>query len=374
MCEKVCIITTVHKAFDIRIFHKEAKALAKAGYDVTLICLHDKNDFVDGIKIIGLSMPLSRFHRIFGSTFRFFKAALKCKADIYHFHDPDFLIFGLMLKLFTKAKVIYDIHEDYLMTIATKQWLPSFSRNAIASIYGVLEKISAMLLDGVIPAGLEIGERLRPISRKMSVIQNFPTLDEFMLNTNSNRSIQSSRRIIAFGGISKARSIVEIIEAMGLISDNLDARLILGGKSDSVDLEKELSQISGWKRVDYLGVIPRQKMEEIMLSSDISLVLYSPKPNHYDVRSNRFYESLAVGLPVIVSDFPKWRRMVEECSCGLAVNPEDPKAIATAIEYLLTHSDEAREMGNRGKQAVLTKYNWLSESKKLLAFYSDILK
>lgn len=65
MCIKVCILTTVHPLFDTRIFHKEAKTLVKAGYYVTLIVQHDKNDVVDGVKIIALPKPRNRFAPIF---------------------------------------------------------------------------------------------------------------------------------------------------------------------------------------------------------------------------------------------------------------------------------------------------------------------
>lgn len=67
---KVCMITTVHYPFDTRIFHKEAKTLAKAGYEVTLIAQHNKNEIIDGIKIIALPKPKNRLSRIFFLTRR----------------------------------------------------------------------------------------------------------------------------------------------------------------------------------------------------------------------------------------------------------------------------------------------------------------
>jgi hypothetical protein len=46
---KICILTSVHPPFDTRIYYKQAKSLAKAGYDVTLIAQHDRDEVVDGI-------------------------------------------------------------------------------------------------------------------------------------------------------------------------------------------------------------------------------------------------------------------------------------------------------------------------------------
>lgn len=87
MPAKICILTTVHPAFDTRIFHKEAKTLARADYDVTLIVQHDKDELVDGIRIVALPKPRNRLTRIFGLTGRALRLALKQRAVIYRFYD-----------------------------------------------------------------------------------------------------------------------------------------------------------------------------------------------------------------------------------------------------------------------------------------------
>ncbi len=61
MKKKVCILTTAHPIYDIRIFHKQAKTLFSAGYDVSLIVQHDKFENIDGINIIPLPRPRNRF-------------------------------------------------------------------------------------------------------------------------------------------------------------------------------------------------------------------------------------------------------------------------------------------------------------------------
>ncbi len=101
--EKVCILTSVHSLFDIRIFHKQAKTLAKAGYDVTLIVQHTRDEVIEGIKVIALPKPKNRFHRMIGLVFRVFRLALTQKADVYHFHDPELLPVGVLLRLFVMS-------------------------------------------------------------------------------------------------------------------------------------------------------------------------------------------------------------------------------------------------------------------------------
>jgi len=129
---KVCVITSAHPALNTRPFYKEAISLVKEGYDVIMIAQHNKNEVVDGVKIIALPKPKNRFYRMFVTTLNVFRLALKQKANVYHFHDPELIPIGLLLKFFTKAKVIYDVHEDYEAKILNKNWISSYFRKPIA--------------------------------------------------------------------------------------------------------------------------------------------------------------------------------------------------------------------------------------------------
>ncbi len=145
--KKVCHITTVHPSFDKRIFHKECKTLAKAGYDVILIAQHEKDEVVDKIKIIALPKPKNGFERILFSSQKAYKLALKQKVDIYHFHDPEFLPWAIKLKKKTGTKIIYDVHEDYPEQILSKHWIPKFLKKIISRVFNFYEKKAAQNFD-----------------------------------------------------------------------------------------------------------------------------------------------------------------------------------------------------------------------------------
>ena len=83
---------------------------------------------------------------------------------------------------------------------------------------------------------------------------------------------------------------------------------------------------------------------------------------------------MVAGLPVIASNFPLWKEIIEGNNCGICVNPLEPKEIAKAVEYLIKHPEEARKMGENGRKAVLEKYNWEKESEKLLKVYEELSK
>jgi glycosyltransferase involved in cell wall biosynthesis len=78
-------------------------------------------------------------------------------------------------------------------------------------------------------------------------------------------------------------------------------------------------------------------------------------------------------LPIVASNFVLYKEIVEGNKCGITVDATNPKEIARAVEYLIEHPNEARKMGENGKKAILEKYNWEREGRKLLEIYSRVL-
>jgi glycosyltransferase involved in cell wall biosynthesis len=83
---------------------------------------------------------------------------------------------------------------------------------------------------------------------------------------------------------------------------------------------------------------------------------------------------MAIGLPVIASNFPLYRDIVEGSGCGVCVNPEDPREVADAIKMLMENPALAEEMGVKGKQAVFERYRWDVEASKLAKFYERVFR
>jgi len=367
---RVLHITTVHPPFDTRIFHKQAKTLARAGYEVVLIAQHDGDEMVDGVKIVALPKPRNRFARIFGLTWRAFHLSLRERADVYHFHDPELLPIGVLLKIFTRAKVIYDVHEDVPEQILTKHWIPLLLRRPLAGVFNAFEKLMARVLDAVVVATEGIAEKFAQL--KPIVIHNYPDLG--MLPNPSTRRGEGNEKVLVYvGGISKIRGAIEMVKALEHLNPAWDIRLDLLGKFEPPDLEQELQALPGYQRVRFLGWLPWSAAWKHAQITFAGLVLFHPAPNHTNSLPNKLFEYMAAGLPVVASNFPLWKEIVEGNRCGITVDPLDPKAIAQAIEYLLTHPEEARRMGENGRRAVEEKYNWEKEAEKLLALYKELV-
>jgi glycosyltransferase involved in cell wall biosynthesis len=334
-----------------------------------LIVQHDRNETVDGVEIIGLPRPRDRFQRIFGLAFRVLHLALKEKADVYHFHDPELIPVGLFLK-FLGAKVVYDVHECYPASIKKNEWLPPFMRNVVAGIFDLFEKICHCFFDAIVTATEDIARRFR--SDKAVVIHNYPILN-YAIGRADHRSLNEDHTAIYAGALSRTRGISEIVRSLGYIDKGSKVRLKLLGMFTEPDFEEEVRNIKCFSKVDFIGLVPHEEVYSHLLSAEIGLVVLHPTPGYITSMPIKMFEYMAAELPIIASDFPLWKEIVEGNNCGLTVDPMKPQKIAEAIEYLLERSELMKRMGENGRKAVLEKHNWEQETKKLLAVYTKVL-
>jgi len=207
---KVCHLTSVHSPFDTRIFYKECRTLAQAGYKIVLVVPHDKNDVVDGVRIRAVPKPKNRRERMTKTVWQIYKAAVAENADIYHFHDPELIPVGIMLKLKGK-KVIYDVHEDVPKQILTKYWIPSFLRRAVSASASLFEKIGSKFFDGIVTATPTIADKF-PLD-KTAAVQNFPMLNE-LVTSDATPYPNRPYNIVYVGGITALRGIREMVQAV----------------------------------------------------------------------------------------------------------------------------------------------------------------
>ncbi|MCL0034121.1 glycosyltransferase family 4 protein [Thermodesulfovibrionales bacterium] len=367
MSAKVCILTTAHPPFDTRIFHKQAKSLVKAGYDVTLIVRHDRAEAIDGVRILPLEKPANRLTRMLKTTWQVWQKAVKQKASVYHFHDPELIPVGLFLKL-QGRKVIYDVHEDVPRQILSKHWIAKPLRKIIAWLVERVENFAAKRFDAVVTATPFIRERFRRLSSNVVDVNNFPILSELHL-PNLNWS-KKERAVCYVGGISRIRGIYKMIEAMA----QTNVKLLLAGRFSSADERNRAVTMPGWDRVEELGQLNRDEVKGTLLRSKAGLSVLFPVPNYVISQPTKMLEYMSAGIPVIASDFPLWKEIIEGNQCGICVNPLNPGAIAQAIRWIVDNPDEAKRMGENGRRVVVEKYNWEQEAEKLLLLYEELLK
>ena len=369
MTLKVCHLSSAHQGLDVRIFHKQCVALASAGYDTHLVIRANQQE-VDtaakkNVQIHTLDAPKSRSERMIKQAWRCYRLGRAIDADIYQFHDPELIPYGVLLCAAGKT-VIYDVHEDLPVDILSKAWLPSPLRRLASWAAGKIEHFAACHFFSIVTATPFIANRFRRANPLALDINNFPLQADFPAAEGAIRRPE----VCYIGTIGEVRGIVEIVKAIGLAKSN--ARLALYGDFREPRLARQLRTTSDWEHVDEYGYVDRNGITQALSKASAGLVTLHPLKNYLDALPVKMFEYMAAGIPVISSNFPVWQEIIDDADCGICVDPLKPQEIAEAIDFLVTNPERASEMGRNGRSAIEEKYNWEIEERKLIRFYQEI--
>jgi glycosyltransferase involved in cell wall biosynthesis len=366
---KVAHITSLHRPDDPRMGIKEYGALADAGFDVVIICPESTHPAPPGRVVKYVPLQKTRMARMTRTVTQILRAAIRERAQVYHFHDPELLPVAPLLRL-TGGRVIYDVHEDLPGSTASKMWIPWLLRRPLAIAVGAVEWGFARMLNGVVAATPHIARRFPP--NRTVVVQNFSMVDE--LQVGQSTPYQSREPLFVYiGAMGKDRGAFEMVRAIGETNASTGARLFLGGHWNEAGLLESLSAMSGWSRVEKQDWQTREQIALQLDRARAGLVVIHPTGNYTESYPVKVFEYMAAGLPIIVSDFPLWRRLFEDVKCAIFVDPRDASALARAMEWILANPEEAERMGARGRDAVRQRFNWQAEAKKLVSFYRDMV-
>jgi glycosyltransferase involved in cell wall biosynthesis len=372
---RVTHISIIHRPLDNRIFEKECRAMARAGYDVHLVGAAPPADQIDGVRLHSIAADPARpaARRQLWRFLRAAQAAFQLRPSAYHLHDPHLIPLGLVLKLFG-SRVVYDVHEDYPGHARSKLFEHPLRGRIKASLWKLLEWQAQRRFDGFVCASSTVAERFPPA--RSVVLHNFPRLQEFALAAGDPSVFpfrERRNRLIYTGYIHEIRGFWEIARALELLPADLDCRLRMIGHFRPLELERTARRLDAWSRMEFIPWQPHRQIVRELFTARVGIALLHRLPNHHDpIRSNKLFEYMAAGIPVIASDLPKWRELVCGLGCGLVVDPDDPEALAAAIEELITDPERAEEMGRRGRAAVKERFNWDREAPRLLALYDAL--
>lgn len=369
---RVVYLSSVHSAFDNRIMRKQCVSLASAGFDVHFVVPHEESMVFEGVKIHAVPKPTHRRERIRETTRRVFEIGRQLDGDLYVFHDPE-LMFKAKRLANSGKPVVYDIHEDYAGQMQAKHWIPRWSRRLVAKLYRMSERRCLPGYAGLFVASPRIGRLYETMGVPVTVLENFPRLETDGLDAELGLDRYERCVLVDFGGISTRTYAPAVVRALGMLPEDSKWRLILGGRVVRPDLHTKMQADPGWSRVEFVGQVARAEMADHLSRGSLAVIMFSPEPNNRDIRSNRLYESLAIGMPVVVTDMPEWRAFVEAGDCGVALDGDAPEQIAGMLSTLEAEPGRMHTMAQAGRRIVAERCNWDAEARRLVSRCQEII-
>ena len=292
-----------------------------------------------------------------------------------HFHDPELLPLGVLLKFLGK-KVIYDVHEDVYQDILQKVWLPKHLRVILAGIYRFWERLGDYCLSAIVAVTEKIASAFQ--NPRTVVIKNYPPLEYFksIKPRDYQRVLDSPLRLVYVGSLNRNRGSTHIIEALSFLPSNFEYHLdVVGSFPEERGLESDIMSAVQpvAEHVTFHGRVEYPVAVEIMSRADIGLICTQPTVNDLSGLPLKLFEYMAAGLGVIVSDFPLWHQYVNDYPACELVDPTNPERIAEGIVELANSLHTHAGVLAEAVQRIIKRYNWESEGQKLLRLYSTLV-
>jgi glycosyltransferase involved in cell wall biosynthesis len=366
----ICVITTIHPPWDARIYFRETVALAEAGFQVVFISTWPEDPHrLPNLRWVTTPTLAKRTDRLIHG-FRTFRAALRERPRAYHFHDLDFLPWAILLKWVRRVPVVYDCHENYPEEILhNKPWIPPLLRRFLAGAVRRFESASVRILHWVIVPVPSLRAKFEAMGASCTTVRN-------VANLLPRPDLAHEPGLLYLGSLSESYGLDTLLEIMRqLKAGGLDLPLIVTDKFGSPEIQRRIEEAVE-KEGLAIRVMPRisaNRLDEYARLASIALATEQPTPERILALPTKLFEYMAYGLPMVASDLPLTREVVERAGCGILVPPADAGAYVEAI--LRLHADESlrREHAEAGFAAVEGEYSWDQEKRQLQALFRSLL-
>ena len=365
---KITHLTSVHNRYDPRIFQRICHSLAKTQlYTVSLVVADGKGDeTIDGINILDVgAKPSGRIPRMTKTVMQVFVKAKSLDSAIYHLHDSELIPIGLILKKLGK-KVVFDIHEDLVLQISGKNWIPLLFRQFLSIVYENVEIYACKRFDLLIVPQEAMRRKFENFNKTI-MIANYPKKFASKL---VHRSKFNRFRLLYAGVISGDRGIWNMLNMIQKLSEfNNSYNLTLAGEIDD-DLLKKIQTHEAWKVTTYLGNLSKKELSQVYKDNSIGLILFNNVGQYGMSSSLKLYEYMQNGIFVIMPDFGDWLGFNESYKVGINVNTSDSVNTARVIHQL--DSAYMEIVSNENVVKVDKFFTWESQEVILVNGYKSI--
>lgn len=363
-----CFLTGLYSRQDPLITERQGRSLVENGFRVTyIVCDGYKDEVKDGIYIVSTGFePKNRLQRFLGTKRMVLKKAIDVDADVYQISDPEMISF---VNHFQKKgkKVVFNLREYYPDLFLQKKYIPRPFRKLLAKYYSSLMTKYLPKYDAVFTVTPQLVDFLKDVHKVQSVylLTNYPIPDR-TYSLSKDDYLKRPNLILYEGSIYAISRQERVFDALEKI-DNI--KYVLAGK---IEPGYEIKRHPYWSKVVFVDGFKKEDLPGLFGRATISNILRDFGNLDGSLGVIKLFESMEAALPVLLSDVPLYRDLVSRYKCGICVNPNDSVSIKNALLFLINNKEVAYEMGQNGRKAVLSEFNWWEQAKTYLSIINKI--
>ncbi|QRR02689.1 glycosyltransferase [Dyadobacter sandarakinus] len=366
--KKVLLLSTVHPARDPRIIYKVAPVLA-GKYRVTCALPGAPEPFGPLIQVQSLPVHKYLFSRILVTFPAVLRMYWRLRPHTVHIFVPELIPLAMLFR-WLGSTIVYEVQENYFKKFAIKKFNRAWIYRRAFRYFDQAAR-SRFHLIFTDDAYLEAYQNL---TYTPAIVHNYPALPQ--IDQWKNGSVPGSFPQFVYAGvISMERSLDVLIRALEKIKMHYpDFTMHFFGPlrvNESV-----VRQLPGYEAVCnnllFYGFTDQQVWMKVAAQAVAGIALLKPVADYPESYTTKMFEYMAMGIPVVTSDFPLYRNVVERSECGFCIFPYDADALAEKLLELIRDPEKRALMGRNGRKAVEENYNWKAEQQTLLSFYEHL--
>ena len=353
---------------------KEAKTMRNAGHNIWILGWRrygnaplSEGDDTYSISRFGLKAPIGKKVVLYWPIWWIYEAMwlFSREFDVVHVADFDTYLPALFVSKLKGKKIIYDIYDFYPDTVSLPRFLYCLFKRIDLFFMKFADKI--IIVDDCRRCQIN----LERSSNVLSIYNTPMELDTIPLEEHlKSRSNESTFRIFFGGVIHPDRDVTSMVK---LAIEETSIILTIAGSGNPEIINHVQKASTATSNINFLGVIPYADVLSQSYSTDILFALYDPAiPNNRLASPNKLFEAMMCGKPIIVNEGVATADKVREENCGLVVPYGDYEALKEAVLTLKNNPELRKELGENGRRAYETKYNWKIMEKRLLDLYASL--
>ena len=366
MPKRKAIVTVINDLYSDQRVDKTCRTLVEQGFDVTLIgrllpnspTLEKRSYHTHRLPMIfqnGVLMYLEL-------QIRLFFWLLSHKGHFFWSNDLDTVFPCLIVAKIRNAPVIQDSHEYFT-------GVPELIHNPLKrKTWKVLERFCYPRVDELITVNQSIAQSFeKEYHRKVHIIRNVPKKVSLPnRRSKAELGIHADKHILLLqgAGINLQRGAEELVLSMEFLDDTL---LYIIGSGDVIqDLKKIVKDKSLQDKVKFLNRMPYHELLEHTHHADLGFSLDKPHSLNYRLSlPNKIFDYIQAQTPVIASDIPEVKHIIQKYDIGLIINNHQPETIAKNIQAALQDKERYQKWQENLKFAA-DKLTWKNEKQILL--------